>query len=201
VSVIFDHTLGHSGQPPSFGGVFRRRRLLYGVLEVLFQICHLVSDAEIRHLRRSSSRTPHFCDLFRKRDDVRKEFGPVDMCCDRPLQIVVRPCGEQMSEFPDVANFFVSLHTSLSRRRLAGFFAVMGWCVRKCSWTDFAIHCPFAELVIEAESPILLHGIVADVEANADRILAPLRKAGVDYHGECYYADGSLLRELRWGSA
>lgn len=76
----------------------------------------------------------------------------------------------------------------------------LGWSVRKCSWTDYEIRSPFAELVIEAEAPILMHGPVSDVEANADRILAPLRDAGVGYCAEFYTADGSLLREHRWGT-
>jgi hypothetical protein len=104
-----------------------------------------------------------------------------------------------MADIPDSSDFFASLHTSLSRRRVAGLFARLGWSVRKCSWTDYEIRSPFAELVIEAESPILMHGPVAVAEANADRILAPLRDAGVAYTAECYGTGGDLLREFRWG--
>jgi hypothetical protein len=74
------------------------------------------------------------------------------------------------------------------------------WSVRKCSWTDFEVTSPFAELVVEAESPILMHGPVADVESNVDRILAPLRAAGVADTAECYDAGGEMLREWRWGT-
>jgi hypothetical protein len=81
----------------------------------------------------------------------------------------------------------------------ARLFERLGWRVRKCSWTDYEIRSPFAELVIEAESPILLHGPVAEVEANVGQILAPLREAGVGYTAECYSAGGDLLREFRWG--
>ncbi len=105
-----------------------------------------------------------------------------------------------MGVIPDSSNFYAALHASLSRRRVAGLYARLGWSVRKCSWTDYEIRSPFAELVIEAEAPILMHGPVSDVEANADRILAPLRDAGVGYCAEFYTADGSLLREHRWGT-
>ena len=46
---------------------------------------------------------------------------------------------------------------------------------------------------------MLMHGAVVEVEAHADRILAPLRQAGVGYTAECYGADGNSLREFRWG--
>jgi hypothetical protein len=103
-----------------------------------------------------------------------------------------------MHDIPDRSNFFASLHTPLSRRRLVGLFARLGWSVRKCSRTDYEIRSPFAELVIEAESPILMHGPVAEVAANVERILAPLREAGVGHTAECHDADGHHLREFRW---
>lgn len=106
-----------------------------------------------------------------------------------------------MGGIPDRSNFFASLYTSLSRRRVAGLFTPLGWHVRRCSWIDYEVLGPYAELIIEAESPILLHGSVADVEANADRILAPLRQAGVSYTAECYDAEGGLLQEFRWVTA
>jgi hypothetical protein len=106
-----------------------------------------------------------------------------------------------MGDIFDGSIICAALHTSLSRRRVAGLFRPLGWCVRKCTWTDYEVVSPFAELVIESEAPILLHGPVAHVEANADRILAPLRKAGVAYAAECYDPGGGLLREFRWGIA
>jgi hypothetical protein len=103
-----------------------------------------------------------------------------------------------MDDIPDRSNFFASLDTPLSRRSVAGLFARLGWSVRKCSWADYEIRSPFAELFIEAEWPILMHGPVAEVEANVERILAPLRQAGVGYAAKCYDAGGDLLREFRW---
>jgi hypothetical protein len=101
-----------------------------------------------------------------------------------------------VAEFPDTSNFYSSLHTTLSREQVAGLYGVLGWRVRKCSWTDFEVRGPWAELVIEAESPILMHGLVADVLANAEEVVAPLRAVGVSFTAECYGPDGELLREL-----
>ena len=39
---------------------------------------------------------------------------------------------------------------------------------------------------------------MAEVEANADRILAALRAAGIGYKAAGYDADGELLREWEW---
>lgn len=106
-----------------------------------------------------------------------------------------------MSGIPDESNFFSSLHTSLTRQEIAELYRPLGWETRKCSWVDYEIGCTWAELVIEAEAPILMHGAVADVLVNAERILAPLRAAGVAYTAECYGKDRALLQEVKWGLA
>ena len=96
---------------------------------------------------------------------------------------------------PESANFFISLHTTRSRSRVARLFGPPTWSVRKCGWDDYEIASSFAELIIEAESPVLMHGVVADVETNADQILAPLRTAGLTFTAECYGTGGELLQE------
>jgi hypothetical protein len=99
-------------------------------------------------------------------------------------------------ELPD--SFAAGLYTRLSKRRVAALFVALGWSVRKCTWADYEIIGPFAELVIEAEAPILIHGPMADAGVNAERILATLREAGVAYDAETYDNKGDLLREFRW---
>jgi hypothetical protein len=99
---------------------------------------------------------------------------------------------------PGSSNSFASLLTTRSRRRIAGSFTPPTWVVRECAWTDYEVRSPFAELVIEAESPTLMHGPVGEVEANAGRILAMPRAAGIGYKAEAYDADGELLQEWEW---
>jgi hypothetical protein len=101
---------------------------------------------------------------------------------------------------PESSNFFASLDTARSRRWIADLFTPPTWAVRKCSWTDYEVSSSFADLVIEAESPTLLHGPVAEVEANAGRILATLRAAGIGYTAECYNSGGELLQEWEWAA-
>jgi hypothetical protein len=101
-----------------------------------------------------------------------------------------------MAEIPDTSNFYSSLHTTLSREQVAGLYGALGWEVRKCSWTDYEVFGPWCELVIEAESPILMHGPVADVLAHAEELLAPLPAAGVSFSAECYGPNGDWLREF-----
>jgi hypothetical protein len=91
-----------------------------------------------------------------------------------------------MGEIPDTSNFFSSLQTPLSREQVAGLFGALGWQVRKCSWVDYEVISDWAELVIEAEGPILMHGPVADLPARAEEVVAPLRAAGVSFTAECY---------------
>jgi hypothetical protein len=101
-----------------------------------------------------------------------------------------------MGEMPDYSNFYSGLYTVLSREQVASLYGALGWRVRRCSWTDYEVFGPWAELVIEAESPILMHGVVADVLDRAQELLAPLRQAGISFTAECYGPDGELLQEF-----
>ena len=106
-----------------------------------------------------------------------------------------------MEGTPNRANFFASLHTHMSRQWVSQLFTPLGWRVRNCSFTGYEVRSSWAELVIDAESPILLHGSVADVQENAERILALLQAAGVAYDAESYDASGELMREYHWPKA
>ena len=72
--------------------------------------------------------------------------------------------------------------------------------VEKCGWDEFEMSCDWAELVLEADSPVLMHGAVADVQKNAERLLAPLREAAIGYSAECYGESGELIREFSWSA-
>jgi hypothetical protein len=99
---------------------------------------------------------------------------------------------------PDGSNFFASLATELSKEEIARLYGSCDWAVRRCALVDFEIRCPWAELIIDGQSPILLHGPVAQVLLNVEAILAPLRAAGVSYTAECYGEAEELLRRDEW---
>ena len=105
-----------------------------------------------------------------------------------------------MSDLPEGPNFYSALETSLSRERIAELFRSLGFAVRKCSWVDYEIRSDWAELVIEAEGPILMHGSIANAAVNVERVLARLRAAGIEHFGECYDENGELLQEFRWSN-
>ena len=102
-------------------------------------------------------------------------------------------------ERPDESNFFSAIDTELSREQVAQLYGASGWRVRKCSWIDYEVISDWAELIIEAESPILMHGPVADLPARAEELVAPLRAAGISFTAECYgpWPEQELLLELR----
>lgn len=104
-----------------------------------------------------------------------------------------------MTAIPDSSNFFSSLHTSLSREEIARLYAGLGWRVRKCSWVDYEVMSDWAELIIESESPILMHGPVADLLDRVEELVAPLRAAGVVFSAECYGPEPTqeLLLQLK----
>lgn len=104
-----------------------------------------------------------------------------------------------MANIPDSSNFFSSLHTALSREQVAELYGTLGWQVRKCSWDDYEVVTDWAELVVESEATILMHGPVAGLLARAEELVAPLRAAGVEFTAECYRPEPNreLLLELR----
>ena len=102
------------------------------------------------------------------------------------------------SELPDGSNLFAAVRGGAGAEAVARAYARAGWPVRACGWTEWEARSAFAELVVEGIDPVLVHGLVADVAANAGRAVAPLRDAGIPFHAECYDAGGALLAELRW---
>jgi hypothetical protein len=86
----------------------------------------------------------------------------------------------------------------MSRKQIAGLYGALGWRVGKCTWVDYEVVSDWAELIIEGESPILMHGPVADLPARVEELVAPLRAAGVSFSVECYgpVPDEELLLEL-----
>jgi hypothetical protein len=86
----------------------------------------------------------------------------------------------------DSSNFFLALDTTLSQEQVAGLYRAIGCRVRKSSWFDYEVLSDWAELVIEAERPILMHGWVANLPTRAEELVTPLRAAGVSFTGECY---------------
>lgn len=105
-----------------------------------------------------------------------------------------------MSELPETANFYSSLQTRISKQRIAELYRPLAMDVRKCGQDEFEISCNWAELVLEADSPILMHGLVADVADNAEKLLAPLKWAAIAYKAECYDEGGDLIREFAWSA-
>lgn len=101
------------------------------------------------------------------------------------------------SQSGESSNFFAALDTCLSQVQVAEVFERAGWARRRASWAAYAVQTSWAELLIEAKRPILLHGSVTDIASNANRILGVLKRAGLPYEGECYGPGGELMREFR----
>jgi hypothetical protein len=101
-----------------------------------------------------------------------------------------------VNSLPERSNFYGTIDTTLTRSELAAFFAAEGWSVRMCSWTDYELTCEVAELILEGENPMLLHGLVAEVLHNAQGVADVLRKAGALFSLECYAADRTLLAKI-----
>ena len=99
---------------------------------------------------------------------------------------------------PEMIDFAACLRTTRSTRRIARLFRPPIWEVGKCAWYDHEITSPFAELVMEADSPILLHGWLMDYQVNAEQVFALLRSVEIAYWGECYSPSGELLWEFSW---
>jgi hypothetical protein len=94
-------------------------------------------------------------------------------------------------------HLFGTVQTHHTKAELAAAFAAAGWTSRKCTWTDYDVQSDFAELVIESDDPMLIHGPVTDVIANVDRIAEVLRSMDTKFLLECQASsDGELLRKV-----
>lgn len=85
------------------------------------------------------------------------------------------------------------LTTSRSRQEVAGLFAERGWSTRKCSWDDYEVECLVAELVVESENPMLLHGPVADAVTVGAEVAAVLQAASIACSVEGYDETGKMI--------
>ena len=106
-----------------------------------------------------------------------------------------------MAKLPDRTNFYASVQTDVKPEAVARLFAPPVWNVRKSSWTDFEAVSEFAEVVIESSNPVLVHGPVADVAVNGQRIVEPLVAAGLSGSFECYDEALALIFERAFGAA
>ena len=104
-----------------------------------------------------------------------------------------------MAELPDRTNFYSSVRTDRRPEAIARLFAPPVWRVRKCSRTDFEAASDFAEVVIESNDPVLVHGLVADVAVNCARVVEPLAAAGLSGAFECYDDSQALILEKAFG--
>lgn len=86
-----------------------------------------------------------------------------------------------MASIPDKPNFFSTIEAGFDRQQIAELYRESGWRVRKCDWKGFEIASDWAELILEGESPLLLHGSVSDLPSRAEELLAPLRANGVAF--------------------
>lgn len=103
-----------------------------------------------------------------------------------------------MAEMPDSSNFFSTLTSKLPRRRIADLFVGQGWRLREPDDKEHLwVLCPWSELIIESMNPTLVHGIIADIVANTERVIAIFEHAGATFTAESYDADGGLLRTWR----
>ena len=102
------------------------------------------------------------------------------------------------NEFP--VRLFGTLATSRSRAEIAALFAASsGWRVRESGWSEFELITDAADLYVDAESPMLIHGSVAS-ESVVDRILEILEKGEVAYAMEWYADNHELLGNRAWQS-
>jgi hypothetical protein len=100
------------------------------------------------------------------------------------------------SDLPANSNMHGVISSATSKDDLAKLFSFAGWEVRRCSWKDYELTSAFAELILEGEDEVLLHGSVSDVLENVSSIASVLRAGGHAFSLECYASDGSLVGEI-----
>ncbi len=97
---------------------------------------------------------------------------------------------------PEFSNVYGLLSTRRSKDWITSCFKKAGWSMRKCTWTDYEIDSDYAELIIEGDETILMHGAIADFDSNASSVVAILEENGIGYSIEHYDQAGNLLKIL-----
>lgn len=92
------------------------------------------------------------------------------------------------ASLPDGSTFFAVLHPQRPREDVAALYRALGWRVRRCGHEAFELTCPWADLVLDGDGPLLLHGPVADGAARLEEVVAPLRQALIGFRAEAYGA-------------
>lgn len=100
-------------------------------------------------------------------------------------------------ELPEATNFYAMLHTSLPPRDVAELYRAHGWMVRKCGWNEFELQTSWCCLVVEGSSPVLMHGLVADVMRRVDSLLKPARSVDIEVEAECLDATGETTLRVK----
>ncbi|MBO0698817.1 MAG: hypothetical protein J2P46_10515 [Zavarzinella sp.] len=59
--------------------------------------------------------------------------------------------------------------------------------------SEYEVRYPWAELILEGEEEILMHGPVTNAVAHAEEVVAPLRAGGVRFRAEFYDPTGGLI--------
>jgi hypothetical protein len=94
---------------------------------------------------------------------------------------------------PEGSTFFATLTTALTKPQIAAHFHAVGWAVRHCAREDLELRCAWAELVLDGDTDLLLHGPVAEVEQRAPEIIALLVSAQIAVQAEWYDAEGRVV--------
>lgn len=68
-----------------------------------------------------------------------------------------------MRGIPDATNLFCTVATDLSREEVAGAFVAAGWAQRRRGLGEHELSSDFAELVLDGNDPLLLHGVPSRV--------------------------------------
>ena len=102
------------------------------------------------------------------------------------------------TNWPEGSNLFGTIQTEKSKSDIAAMFSARGWTSRKCTWVDFEVACEWAEIVIEGEYPILIHGSVVNVEENWRPIATILKENNVGFSLECYDENKNLIHEEQY---
>ncbi len=94
-------------------------------------------------------------------------------------------------------HIYMSLWTDEELAGIAGIFASSGWSSRTCSWTDYEVELENkAELVIESENPILVHGPIDSATETVPLIREVLDDAGITYTFEAYNDQDEIVVAL-----
>ena len=96
---------------------------------------------------------------------------------------------------PNGTNVHGIIYSSLSKEEITKKFSTNGWMIWKASWYDWEITNDFADLILEGDKELLIHGPVSPDYFNT--LAEKMKEIGLSFSLELYDENQNLITVIK----